>query len=45
LWRGFSQITRTRPWRLMMRHFGQRRFTDAETIMVAFPAGDASDAS
>jgi hypothetical protein len=29
----------------MMRHFGQRRFTDAETIMFVFPAGDASDAS
>jgi hypothetical protein len=33
LWRGFSQITRTTPARLMILHFEQIAFTDDRTFI------------
>src|SRR3990167_252585 len=33
LWRGFSQITRTTPYRRMILHLSQRRLTEARTFI------------
>jgi hypothetical protein len=34
---GFSQITRTTPFRRTTLHFGQIRFTDERTFMTELP--------
>src|SRR3954454_22744153 len=36
LWRGFWQITRTRPWRRMILHFSHIGLTDGRTFMCPF---------
>jgi hypothetical protein len=35
LWRGFEQMTRTRPCRRMILHFSHIGFTDGRTFTVA----------
>src|SRR5205085_10962091 len=36
LWRGFWQITSTRPWRRMILHFSHIGLTDGPTFMIPF---------
>ena len=36
LWRGFEQITSTRPWRRMILHFSHIGLTDGRTFMIPF---------
>ena len=45
MWRGFEQITRTRPLRRMILHFSHIGLTDGRTFMIPFeldnPDGEA----
>ena len=40
MWRGFEQITRTRPLRRMILHFSHIGFTDGRTFMIPFELDD-----